>query len=129
MTVTYLTGTRYASPALKQFLPDYLNLLAASGAALLTTNKKGVDEVIVRHCNQHHVPLQVIEFVCDSGDNYRNRRIKAESYAVQVHKIVSPSWQRFRHLVDKADKVMFFHAAKTRGRCDGISTIQAFEMA
>ena len=129
MTVTYLTGTRYPGSALKQFLPDYLDLLAQRGEQLLTTNKPGVDALILEHCNQHHVPLQVIEFACDSGDDFRNRRVKAASEAVQVLKIVAASWQRFRHLTDKADKVIFFHAAKTRGQCYGLSTMQAFELA
>jgi hypothetical protein len=71
----------------------------------------------------------VIEFACDSGDDFRNRRVKATSKAVQVHKIVSPSWLRFRHLADKADKVIFFHAGKTRGQCYGLPTIKAFELA
>jgi hypothetical protein len=88
-----------------------------------------VDALIVEHCDQHQVPLQVIEFACDSGDDFRNRRVKATSKAVQVHKIVSPSWLRFRHLADKADKVIFFHAGKTRGQCYGLPTIKAFEQA
>jgi hypothetical protein len=129
MTVTYLAGTRYPGSALKQFLPDYLDLLAQRGEQLLTTNKPGVDALIVDHCDQHQLPLQVIEFACDSGDDFRNRRVKATSKAVQVHKIVSPSWLRFRHLADKADKVIFFHAGKTRGQCYGLPTIKAFELA
>jgi hypothetical protein len=129
MTVTYLTGTRYPGSALKQFLPDYLDLLAQRGESVLTTNKPGVDALIVGHCNQNKVPLQVIEFACDSGDDFRNRRVKATSKAVQVQRVVTPTWLRFRHLADKADKVIFFHAAKTKGRCYGISTIKAFELA
>jgi hypothetical protein len=129
MTVTYLTGTRYPGTALKKFVPDYLDLLAQRGETILTTNKPGVDALILEHCNLHHVPLQVIEFACDSGDDFRNRRVRATSAAVQVQRVVSPSWLRFRHLADKADKVIFFHAAKTKGRCYGISTIKAFELA
>jgi len=127
MTVTYLTGTRYPGSALKQFLPDYLGLLAQRGESVLTTNKPGVDAIIVEYCDQNKVPLQVIEFACDSGDDFRNRRVKATSEAVQVQRVVTPTWLRFRHLVDKADKVIFFHAGKTRGRCYGLSTIRAFE--
>lgn len=129
MPLTYITGTRYPGKALKAFLPEYLDLLTQRGESVLTTNKPGVDRLILQHCDKHRLPLQVIEFACDSGDNFRNRRIKPKSDAVQIHKVVSPSWQRFRHLADKADKIMFLHAAKTRGRCDGLSTIQAFEMA
>jgi hypothetical protein len=129
MTVSYLTGTRYPGSALKSFLPDYLDLLAQPGESLLTTNKPGVDALIVDHCDQHHLPLQVIEFACDSGEDFRNRRVKATSEAVQVHKIVSPSWLRFRHLADKADKIIFLHAGKTRGRCYGLPTIEAFKQA
>ena len=40
MTVTYLTGTRYPSSALKRFLPEYLEILLHRGESLLTTNKK-----------------------------------------------------------------------------------------
>ena len=129
MTVTYLTGTRYPGSALKQFLPDYLDLLVQRGEQLLTTNKPGVDALIVEHCDQHHVPLQIIEFACDSGDDFRNRRVNTKSEAVQVQRVVSPTWLRFRHLADKADKVIFFHAGKTKGRCYGLSTIQAFDIA
>lgn len=127
MTVTYLTGTRYPGKALKQFLPDYLDLLTQRGETVLTTNKPGVDRLILQHCDSNNVPLEVIEFACDSGDH--NRRIKFKSDAVQIHKVVSPSWLRFRHLADRSDKMTFFHAGKTRGRCYGLSTIQAFEMA
>jgi hypothetical protein len=129
MTLTYLTGTRYPGSALKQFLPDYLDLLAQRGESVLTTNKPGVDALIVAHCDQNKVPLQVIEFACDSGDDFRNRRVKTTSKTVQVQRVVTPTWLRFRHLVDKADKVIFFHAAKTRGRCYGLPTIKAFEQA
>jgi len=129
MPLTYITGTRYPGKALKQFLPEYLDLLIQRGESVLTTNKPGVDRLIFQHCDSNSIPLQVIEFACDSGENYRNRRIKPKSDVVQRHKIVSPSWLRFRHLADRADKVMFFHAGKTRGRCYGTSTIQAFEMA
>jgi hypothetical protein len=129
MTVTYLTGTRYPGAALKSFLPDYLDLLAQRGESLLTTNKPGVDALILDYCDQHHLPLQVIEFACDSGDDFRNRRVKATSKAVQVQRVVTPTWLRFRHLADKADKVIFFHAGKTRGRCYGLPTIKAFEQA
>lgn len=129
MTMTYITGTRYPSSALKQFLPDYLDWLTQRGETLLTTNKPGVDKLILQHCDQHSLPLQVVEFACDSGDNYRNRRVKPTSQQVQVQRVVSPSWQRFRHLTDKADKVVFFHAGKTKGRCHGLSTLQAFELA
>lgn len=129
MPLTYITGTRYLGKALKAFLPEYLDLLSQRGESVLTTNKPGVDRLIIQHCDQQRLPLQVIEFACDSGENYRNRRIKPKSNVVQVQKVVSPSWQRFRHLADQADKVMFLHAGKTRGRCDGLSTIQAFELA
>ena len=129
MTVTYLTGTRYPGAALKSFLPDYLDLLTQRGETLLTTNKPGVDALILEHCNLHSVPLQIIEFACDSGDDFRNRRVKATSAAVQIQRVVTPTWLRFRHLADKADKVIFFHAGKTRGRCYGLPTIKAFEQA
>ena len=95
MTVTYLTGTRHPGSALKQFLPDYLDLLAQRGESVLTTNKPDVDALIVAHCDQKKDPLQVIEFACDSGDDFRNRRVKATSKAVQVQRVVSPSWLRF----------------------------------
>ena len=129
MTVTYLTGTRYPSSALKRFLPEYLEILLQRGESLLTTNKPGVDALIVRHCDQHNLPLQVYEFACDSGDDFRNRRVKAKSKTVQVRRVVSPSWQRFRNLADRADKMIFFHAGKTRGRCYGMPTLTAFELA
>jgi hypothetical protein len=129
MSITYLTGTRYPGSALKSFLPDYIDVLLQRGESLLTTNKPGVDALIVRHCDQHNLPLQVIEFACDSGDDFRNRRVKAKSEAIQVQRVVSPSWLRFRHLADKVDKMIFFHGAKTRGRCYGLPTTQAFEQA
>ncbi|KAB2902698.1 MAG: hypothetical protein F9K27_15810 [Anaerolineae bacterium] len=129
MTVTYLTGTRYPSSALKYFLPEYLEILLQRGESLLTTNKPGVDALIVRHCDQHNLPLQVYEFACDSGDDFRNRRVKAKSETVQVQRVVSPSWQRFRNLADRADKMIFFHAGKTRGTCYGMPTLTAFELA
>lgn len=129
MTTTYITGTRYPSPTLKQFLPDYLDTLAGEGTALLTTNKSGVDERVIQHCDDHAIPLRVIEFVCDSGNSYRNRRVSADSDRIQIQRIVSPTWLRFRHLVDQVDQIIFFHAAKTRGRCEGLSTRQAFEQA
>ncbi|KAB2902355.1 MAG: hypothetical protein F9K27_17020 [Anaerolineae bacterium] len=129
MTVTYLTGTRYPSSALRCFLPEYLEILLYRGESLLTTNKPGVDALIVRHCDQHNLPLQVYEFACDSGDDFRNRRVKVKSEAVQVQRVVSPSWQRFRNLADRADKMIFFHAGKTRGTCYGMPTLTAFERA
>jgi hypothetical protein len=129
MSITYLTGTRYPGSALKAFLPDYIDVLLNRGESLLTTNKPGVDALIVRHCDQHNLPLQVIEFACDSGDDFRNRRVKVNSEAIKVLRVVSPSWLRFRHLADKVDKVTFFHAAKARGRCYGLPTLKAFEQA
>ncbi|MCL4880535.1 MAG: hypothetical protein KJ064_28075 [Anaerolineae bacterium] len=107
MTVTYLTGTRYPSSALKYFLSEYLEILLHRGESLLTTNKPGVDALIVRHCDQHNLPLQVYEFACDSSDDFRNRRVKAKSEVIQVQRVVSPSWRRFRNLADRADKMIF----------------------
>jgi hypothetical protein len=129
MSITYLTGTRYPGSALKCFLPDYIDVLLQRSESLLTTNKPGVDALIIRHCDQNNLPLQVIEFACDSGDDFRNRRVKAKSETIRVQRVVSPTWLRFRHLADKVDKMIFFHGAKTRGRCYGLPTTQAFEQA
>lgn len=129
MTTLYLTGTRYPGAALKRFLPDYLDLLIERGEQIVTSNKKGVDDLVIRYCDQQQLPLQVCEFTCDSSQHWRNRRVKVKSDAVQVQRIVSPSWQRFRHLADKVDKMLFFHATTTRGKCYGLPTIEAFKLA
>lgn len=127
MTLTYLTGTRYPGSALKQFLPEYIEILLHRGESLLTTNKPGVDRFIIHHCDAHNLPLQVYEFAPDSRQI--SRCIKVQSEVVQVQRIVSPTWQRFRTLADRANKMLFFHAGKTRGRCYGLPTLTAFELA
>jgi hypothetical protein len=128
MTKIYLTGTRYPGAALKRFLPDYIDILAHQGEQLVTSNKKGVDELVIRHCDEQKLPLQVCEFASDSGA-YNNRRVTVKSEAIQVQRVISPTWLRFRHLADKVDKMTFFHATTRRGRCYGLSTAEAFELA
>lgn len=64
MSTAYRTGTRYPGNGLKQFLPQYPDLLHQRGDTLLTTNKPGVDRLILQHCDRHQRPLQVIDFAC-----------------------------------------------------------------
>ncbi|MBI5930403.1 MAG: hypothetical protein HY862_13920 [Chloroflexi bacterium] len=129
MTVTYLTGTRYPGAALKRFLPEYIDILLHSGESLLTTNKPGVDNLIIRHCDHYNLPLQVYEFACNSSQGFINRRVQVQSEAVEVQPYIAPSWQRFRALAERADKMLFFHAGKTRGKCYGMPTLTAFDLA
>ena len=63
----YITGTRHPGSALLRFLPDYLDTLLHQGHPLITTHKKGVDEAIITHCDQHHLPLQVFAFHTNDG--------------------------------------------------------------
>lgn len=128
MSMIYVTGTRQPGTALKRFLPDFIELLIQQGEQVMTSNKKGVDALVIQHCDAHHLPLHVCEFSVDSSD-YKNRRVKVRSEAVQVQRIVSPTWLRFRHLAEKADKMIFLHASQTRGKCDGLPTTQAFALA
>lgn len=128
MTITYLTGTRHPGKALLSFLPDFIEMLAHRGDTLLTTNKMGVDEVVIRHCEQQELPLQVCEFV-QHGGKYKNRHVERNAEHVQVQRIITPSWMRFRHLVDRAEKMIFLHSAKSKGRRYGMSTAEAFEKA
>jgi|GEM_PF-4027787 len=130
MTLTYITGTRQPGKALKRFLPDYLDLLIHRGESILTTDKPGVDRLILRHCEQQQHPLEVIEFSNNQDIRRENkRRVRTQAPSVTLQKVISPSWQRFRYLADKADKVTFFHSAKTRGPAMGLSTIEAFDLA
>ncbi len=126
MTTIYVTGTCTPGAALRRFLPDYLDLLLHRGDKLITTNKPGVDAFVIQHCDQHHLPLQIYEFASNS---HSRRQIKPHSEAVQVQRIISPTWQRFRHLADTVEKMIFFHAAKTRRKCYGLPILTAFEVA
>jgi hypothetical protein len=128
MTTIYLTGTRNPGAALKRFLPDYIDILVQQGDQLVTSNKRGVDELVIHHCNEQKLPLLVCEFASDSG-SYNNRHVKVTSETIQVQRVISPTWLRFRYLADTVDKMIFFHATTRRGRCYGLSTAEAFELA
>ncbi|MBZ0310132.1 MAG: hypothetical protein K8I82_28990 [Anaerolineae bacterium] len=128
MTVTYLTGTRNPGAALLRFLPDYIEMLLERGETLITTNKRGVDEAVIRHCEQHKLPLQVCEFLADQRRN-ANRRVKGSLKHVEVLRIYSPTWLRFRHMAQQVEKMVFLHAHKTAGRCYGLSTTNAVKLA
>ena len=128
MSTIYLTGTRTPGEALRRFVPDYVETLLEQGHDLITSNKRGVDETIITHCDQHHLPLKVCAFLADHN-LYHNRHVQVASDQVQVQKIYSPTWQRFRHLADCTEKMVFLHAGKTRGQLKSISTIDAFAAA
>ncbi|MBZ0305720.1 MAG: hypothetical protein K8I82_06600 [Anaerolineae bacterium] len=128
MTVTYLTGTRNPGTALRRFLPDYIEMLLERGETLITTNKRGVDEAVIRHCEQHKLPLQVCEFLADQRCT-GNRRMKDNLKHVEVQRIYSPTWLRFRHMAQQVEKMVFLHAHKTAGKCYGLSTTTAVKLA
>src|SRR5574341_658247 len=127
MTTTYLTGTRQPGSASLSFLPDFIEMLIHRGETMLTSNKKGIDEAIIRHCQQRDLPLQVCEFWGDRP--HANRRVEVDAESIEVQRIYSPSWRRFKLLAEYTDKMVFLHSAKPRGKCYGVSTADAFEQA
>lgn len=127
MCVTYLTGTRHPGEALLKFLPGYIDTLLGQGAQLITSNKKGVDEAVFNHCEVHHLPLKVCVFLHDHNF-YMNRHVTT-TQSISLQKIYSPTWLRFRHLADQTERMIFLHAAKTRGACQSVPTVDAFAQA
>lgn len=128
MSTIYLTGTRNPGSALLRFLPDYIEMLLARGDTLLTSNKRGVDEAVIRHCEQRHLPLQVCEFLADQRP-HANRRVKSQAESIEVQRIYTPTWLRFRHIVERVEQMVFLHAHKTAGKCYGLSTANAVVLA
>jgi len=121
MTAIYLTGTRTPGEALLKFLPDFLEMLIGQGHDLITSNKRGVDDLIIQHCTQQNLPLHVCEFL--TTQTPKKREVKSEVEEVTVRRIFSPTWQRFRYLADHTEKMIFLHAAKTRGKVQFTSTL------
>jgi len=128
MSTIYLTGTRTPGGALQRFIPDFVETLLDEGHHLITSNKRGVDEAVINHCEQHDLPLKVCAFLADHN-LYNNRHVQVASEQVQVQKIYSPTWQRFRHLAEMTEKMVFLHAGKTRGRLKSMPTSDAFAAA
>ncbi|MBZ0309304.1 MAG: hypothetical protein K8I82_24780, partial [Anaerolineae bacterium] len=128
MSHIYLTGTRHPGKALRHFVPDFVEMLLDQGHQIITSNKKGVDEAVVAHCEHHNLPLKVCAFL--AGHNfYQNRYVQVEAENVRVQKVYSPTWLRFRHLAELTEKMVFLHAGKTRGALKSIPTIDAFAAA
>ncbi|MCL4880434.1 MAG: hypothetical protein KJ064_27530 [Anaerolineae bacterium] len=128
MSHIYLTGTRHPGAALRRFVPDFVEMLLDQGHQIITSNKKGVDEVVIAHCEQQNLPLKVCAFL--AGHNfYQNRHVQVEAENVRVQKVYSPTWLRFRHLAELTEKMVFLHAGKTRGALKSIPTIDAFAAA
>lgn len=125
MTATYITGTRTPGAVLLTFIPDFVDTLIHQGHSLVTTNKRGVDEAVVKHCQRHQLPLHVCEFL--TGKPGHNRCLEATAPSVRVQKIQTPIWMRFRHLAERSEKMLFLHSAKSRGERRSVTTGEAIE--
>ncbi len=57
------------------------------------------------------------------------RFVETDADTISVRRIYSPTWQRFRYLVDHVEQMVFLHSAKTRGNTHDLSTFEAFDLA
>ena len=125
MAQTYITGTHNLGSALQQFMPDYVDNLLHRGHKLITSNKRGVDEAILAHCETRQLPLHVIEF----RNNSQWRAVQTDVHSIDVQTVETPTWFRFRHVAAQTEQVVFLHSAKTRGAVQDLSTYDALALA